>query len=319
MSTYIEVAYDDAVPTELLHRGYKRIIVMRGLHRGTDIDRFKEVMAREGFKIREGRIKDLRHVLATKRIGKVEIAIDCDSNEFGFVVVDFVDMLPAIPRNIEVPTKIDNVSLIPIDVSPSEEVEGVKMFIRKVQQTRTKRRLEALIASEIKTLINQGYLPKEYEKSFPYLYSKVVFETSVPMASTDIDKIVENKSIFQYIENEKNKLTVAYNKVLEEMESRIKNWMPFQYHSIVTPESLVFERRVILNKVTVADDLLADYINKLVTVEVIDKKSGKMLCEKRIRVNESKSMWGEPRGFIEINVANDYRCHGREVIIKVKP
>jgi hypothetical protein len=134
----VTLTYHDGVPEEMLKRGFKEVRVVSGTHKGTDFEKFKEIMRRLGFELtKETTIGNLRHVGARKRFGEVELWIDCDSKGFGFITVTFPELLPRIPAEVDALIEIENVRLepvrIPVTFTVSQDAKKL-VVVRKVQQ-----------------------------------------------------------------------------------------------------------------------------------------------------------------------------------------
>jgi hypothetical protein len=133
VSYHIELTYHDGVPPELLNRGYKEVKVLTGIHRGTDFVAFKEIMKKHGFIIKETRLAEMTHVMASLKVGDVDVWIDVDSSGFGFIGVTFIDILPEIPSTGE-PAEIENIVVRPLNFKKSTEPPKKSVLIRKVQK-----------------------------------------------------------------------------------------------------------------------------------------------------------------------------------------
>ena len=246
-------------------------------------------------------------------------------------VSDYI-IVPTRPRTLDVFGAIKFIGALSVHVSTIRSVSErlprilgvlITMYWHDPERiTRTKRLIEARVVEELAYLRDKGYLPEEYKEEFPGVYRRVTFSTSIPMASKDVDRIVEEKAIISYAVNTNNKLTRAYCMLLNEVEARIAAWEPLRLRTVVEAEQggsprYEYEQIVLVDTVTVADKELGRYVGSWVEVEVYAKDDGSLLAARRTKVRGLKTITGEIAGYLEVRV--DRRHSGRHVVVLVKP
>lgn len=245
-------------------------------------------------------------------------------------VSDYI-IVPTRPRTLDVFGAVKFIGALGVHLST---IYGVARRIPRVlgilitmywhdpeRMTRTKRLIEARVVEELASLVQRGYLPREYSEEFPGIYGKVTFSTSIPLASKDVDMVVEEKALVSYAANPNRRLARAYSLLVDEAERRMQHWVPLRLHAAGAgagegEERYEYMQMVAIDIVAVAARELGRYAGSWVSVEVYDR-AGSLIASRRVKVKPLKTMAGETAGLVEVRVPRGHS--GEQVTVVVKP